>query len=309
MCSELGFHVPQPEVRPNETNPKGFGEPRWVVDFHASLMRRAKVSLFDGRPVAWQRAARVAEKQRFQSTLDGWLRNEFDARDLLVVKDPRTAWFLTMWQTSAARIGARPGFITPLRHPTEVLASVRTTAGKRQPEASRAAWWISMVLGSERDTRGKDRAYLLFDDLLGDWRSELQRAEDLTGLPLIGRASPETLRRVNNFVDPGLRRSARGWDHVDVPNSIRNLAEEVWDALTTLARNPVSEAACLPRLDELRQDYERLYRDSEAIASESIRAAATAAAAKTERPAGRSNPLPTEKSRARRLLRRIRATK
>ena len=30
----MGLHVPQPEVVADETNPKGFGEPRWVVDHH-----------------------------------------------------------------------------------------------------------------------------------------------------------------------------------------------------------------------------------------------------------------------------------
>ena len=34
----LGLHVPQPEVVADATNPKGFGEPRWVVDLHHELL-------------------------------------------------------------------------------------------------------------------------------------------------------------------------------------------------------------------------------------------------------------------------------
>ena len=37
----LGLHVPQPEVVADATNPKGFGEPRWVVDLHPELLRAA----------------------------------------------------------------------------------------------------------------------------------------------------------------------------------------------------------------------------------------------------------------------------
>ena len=37
----LGLHVPQPEVVADATNPKGFGEPRWVVDLHAELLARS----------------------------------------------------------------------------------------------------------------------------------------------------------------------------------------------------------------------------------------------------------------------------
>jgi len=32
MLGHLGFHIPQPEVKADDTNPRGFGEPRWVVD-------------------------------------------------------------------------------------------------------------------------------------------------------------------------------------------------------------------------------------------------------------------------------------
>ena len=37
----MGFHLPQPEVKANDTNPRGFGEPRWVVDFHHSCCAAA----------------------------------------------------------------------------------------------------------------------------------------------------------------------------------------------------------------------------------------------------------------------------
>ena len=40
LC-QLGFHIPQPEVKADETNPRGFGEPRWVVDFHTRLLQQA----------------------------------------------------------------------------------------------------------------------------------------------------------------------------------------------------------------------------------------------------------------------------
>ena len=38
----LGLHVPKPEVVADETNPKGFGEPRWVVDHHDRLLKEAR---------------------------------------------------------------------------------------------------------------------------------------------------------------------------------------------------------------------------------------------------------------------------
>ena len=46
----MGLHVPQPEVVADETNPKGFGEPRWVVDHHDRLLKEAGVQVSDAPP-------------------------------------------------------------------------------------------------------------------------------------------------------------------------------------------------------------------------------------------------------------------
>lgn len=46
----LGLHVPQPEVLADQSNPKGFGEPRWVVDVHDRWLNECQVQVSDARP-------------------------------------------------------------------------------------------------------------------------------------------------------------------------------------------------------------------------------------------------------------------
>ena len=49
--SMLGLHLPQPEVPADETNPRGFFESQWVVDFHKDLLDRSPViRTLDARP-------------------------------------------------------------------------------------------------------------------------------------------------------------------------------------------------------------------------------------------------------------------
>ena len=64
----LGLHVPQPEVDADETNPKGFGEPRWVVDHHDRLLKEALVQVSDSRPEAWFETGRVATREPEQGS-------------------------------------------------------------------------------------------------------------------------------------------------------------------------------------------------------------------------------------------------
>ncbi len=48
----LGLHVPQPEVEASETNPRGFYEPQWVIDFHKRHLRELALFNIDSRPSA-----------------------------------------------------------------------------------------------------------------------------------------------------------------------------------------------------------------------------------------------------------------
>ena len=41
ILQRLGYHVPQPEVPADATNPRGFAESQWVVDFHTRLLASA----------------------------------------------------------------------------------------------------------------------------------------------------------------------------------------------------------------------------------------------------------------------------
>ena len=270
----LGFDVPQPEVEANKTNPRGFGEPRWVVNFHAKLMQRYGVDLLDARPAAWAAAARVLEEPvelGYCRTWTGW---QFDGDgERVVVKDPRTGWFLPMWIGCTAELGIRPSFVSPLRHPSEVSASVRTTDRDKHTDATKVAWWINMMLHAEDQTRGQRRAYVLYDDLLSDWRSAVQRAERALDVDLLEAAGPEGQRGVDDLVDPSLRRSPKGWDGLDVPSWLRDLAEATWDEMVGLSQDDGDGDKRRATLDGLRAEYVARYAEAESVTESSINAA------------------------------------
>jgi hypothetical protein len=273
----LGFHVPQPEVEPNKTNPRGFGEPRWVVNFHAKLMLRYGVDLLDARPAAWAASAQVLDEPvelGYCRTWTGW---QFDEDRRVVVKDPRTGWFLPMWIRCTAEIDVRPSFVSPLRHPSEVSASVRTTDQDKHTDATKIAWWINMMLHAEEQTRDQRRAYVAYDDLLTDWRSAMLRAERALGVDLLDTAGAQAHRAVDELVDPNLRRSGKGWEGLDVPAWLRDLAEATWDELVGLSQEDGDGEKRRATLDSLRAEYVARYRQAESVTESSINAAARAA--------------------------------
>ena len=311
ILGRLGFHVPQPEVQADDTNPRGFGEPRWVVDFHTRLMRARRVTVFDSRPAAWATTAEAANDPAVVEELRSWLAVQFVGAENVVVKDPRIGWFLPLWLRCSDALGVRTSFATMLRYPPEVVSSARRWYGTWQNDASRAAAWLNVTLETERATRDASRAFVRYADLLEDWPREVSRVGELLDLPWLRGLDRARHADVDAVVDPTLRREAVGWSDVDVPPSVQAMVDDVWERVSRLADPDGDTEEVRDALDAARGAYAQLYAEAEAIAQSSVTAVkprgkrATAAAAAAARASARRTP---RASKVRRLVpTRIRA--
>jgi hypothetical protein len=273
ILQQLGYHVPQPEVPADASNPKGFAEAQWVVDFHHRLLRAARVHPSDARPAAWFETGKALNRLRPRTELGDWLEEQVRAGDDLVIKDPRLIWFLPMWQQCADRLATSSSVVTMLRHPAEVVASKDRTYGRLLNITNRTAGWLNLMLYTERSTRDIPRAFVQYADLLEDWTSTVVGLGDALSQPMIQQATAARIRDAQRFIDPDLRRSRPDWEPLGVPEKLRSLADEAWEALLAIAGNPFDRAA-QGTLDVLRGRYVDLYDEAEAVAFSSVKAAA-----------------------------------
>ncbi len=268
----LGLHVPRPEVAADDSNPRGFAEPQWVVDRHDRLLRAATVQVADARPAAWDACEAVADAAEGDA-VRAWLAGQLDAHPRLVVKDPRLAWFLPLWREACAAAGAGPAFATMLRPPAEVVGSRETYYGSRLGHAHLVASWLNVLLHTERATRGADRAFVRYGDLLGDWRAATAAAGAALGLPEVEHPDDERLGAASGFVDPGLRRMSHTLDDLTLPARLRDLAGATWEQLDRLVDPARDTPEAHAALDELWAGYVDLYEESEAVSRSSVVAA------------------------------------
>ena len=280
ILAKLGMSVPQPEISADATNPRGFSEPRWVVDFHVRLMRTRRLTSLDGRPTAIEMAAQAAADADVTGTLRSWLEVQFVGASQVVVKDPRIVWFLPLWQHCARDLGIDTSIVTMLRYPTEVIASARTWYGDWQSDTSRACGWVNVMLETERSTRGLPRAYVGYTDLLTGWQAEVERLGAQLGIPSMASVDPAAAAAVDAFVDPGLHRQTVGWEGMGVPDRVQQLSEQVWNGLLGFRRGE-TEGPTQDALDAWRVAYVELYGEAELIAQSTIRAAAKGATGHT----------------------------
>lgn len=268
----LGLHVPQPEVEASETNPRGFYEPQWVIDFHKGYLQQLGLHNIDSRPAAVQLVEELTATGEPTDRLTAWLaeeRGEGGARSL-VVKDPHAFWFADVWKSSTAATGLDLRWLTALRHPAEVVGSRdlaylqdRSDELRLLKETSNVAGWVHAALLTERAGRGGRRAFVGYADLLADWRVAMGRVADQLGLDDLDLATREG-HPVDDFLEPSLRRSTLTWDDIRTPAWLSDLAEEVWQVLGRLVADPHA-AAEQQRLDEIAVDYRARYTEAMAL--------------------------------------------
>jgi hypothetical protein len=273
----MGLHVPQPEVVADESNPKGFGEPAWVVEHHDRLLKEAGVQVSDARPDAWFETGRVSTREPERIRTAEWLEGHFAEGHELVVKDPRLSWFLGLWRVAAIRDGATPVFATMLRPPSEVVGSKQKYYKNRLGSAHLAASWLNMLLHTERATRESvadgGRVFVRYGDLLDDWTRVVMGAAEQLQLQQVLHAKSEQIRDGHRFVDPSLRRVTQSLADLELPPRLHELTEQTWEELNKLADPGGDTPAVHTALDQLREAYVDLYAESEAISRSSVVAA------------------------------------
>jgi hypothetical protein len=265
ILSRLGLHVPQPEVAPDPSNPRGFCEPRWVVDFHDRLLARCGVQVADARPAAWRLAESYDDADA--RLLGDWLEAQLSASPRLLVKVPRSLRFLPRWVSVGAARGVAPDFLTMLRPPAEVVGSRRAQYNRGLEDAHGVAGWVNLMLGTELATRGSRRVVVNYHALLADWAGTTRAACAGLGLDDLWLAvsDPHLAARMDAFVDPGLRRVRASWDDLVLPDRMAGVARAAWEALVTGDR---------VALDAARAELAEVYAEAEAVARSSVLAAA-----------------------------------
>ncbi len=267
----LGLRIPQPEIPADENNPRGYYEPRWVIDFHKRLLNPIPVRTIDSRPDAGELAAAAVTSQD-RADLRAWLSDQVTQGPAdFVVKDPRSFWVHGLWAETAAEVGVELSSLTMLRHPAQVVRSRdsayltdKNERFRRERETTNVAAWVNAALETERVTRGHRRTFVPYPDLVGDWRAALTRAGDQLSLDLGDVSAPHP---VDDFVDSSLNRSAPQWEGLAVPPELVEMAERTWQALQRLVVVP-SDPEAIGNLGLLRAEYDAMYETASAVAQD-----------------------------------------
>lgn len=247
VFSMLGFNAGDdllPAVA--DDNPKGYFEHAQVVRVHDQLLSAFGMHWQDGRalPEGWMRhpatdKAKLELREIVASLLAGGR--------AAVIKDPRACRFVPLWRELFAEMGVQAHFAFIARHPIEVAASLQ----RRGQLSDYKIGLLSMAyqVEAEQATRGANRLFLTYEDLIVDWRKQLARCHAAFGMEALP-IDAEAAVAVDGFLDAQLRNHQATDEFALDPDAI-----SLYRCVQEAARS--GDATVLPAaFDEIRPRFE-----------------------------------------------------
>lgn len=152
------------------------------------------------------------------------LEQEFHGSELIVLKDPRVSILTTFWERALQDAGYTTNYVIMVRNPIEVAESLGSRDGF--PREKSLLLWSSYMLAAERDTRGRARTFVTFDELIRDWRAVCRRIAGDSGLPF-PRETIASAIEIDRFLDGRLRHHRVGAEDIfsrpDIPAHVKSL--------------------------------------------------------------------------------------
>ena len=199
LLGYLGAALPADVIDAHSDNERGYWESAAIVKADDQLLRVARSSWFDPRPLDLSRLEPSALRSRKDRIWEA-VTTAFADASLIAVKDPRQCRFVPTIVETLAEHGVAARAVLMLRSPAAVARSIASRDGTTTAFAH--LLWLRHMIDAERASRPLARAVIGFDAMLADWREAVRRL-----LPLTGGTMPqgETAAAIESFLDPGLR--------------------------------------------------------------------------------------------------------
>jgi hypothetical protein len=229
----LGCDMSDVLLAPNEFNESGYWEDPYVLDLNERMLASAGVAWNSWESLGqdWYTSGKSAQ---YMTEAIELVESRFARSTLFVIKDPRIARLLPFWRTVLEESKINTKVILPLRKPAEVAASLEHRDHMNGHLAQLV--WLRYNLEAEYHSRGLDRVFVTYDQLLDDWRSMVDRIPArLTGFSW-PRRSAKVVSEIDAFLSGDLRHHEQKRKHA-VDESV--WVREVWGVLQRFAEDAV----------------------------------------------------------------------
>ncbi len=238
----LGVELGEPLMAPRDgENTRGYFEHLEIYRFHQRLLETLGMSWDDLRSPRLEAGDPLFAELRVE--LAGLLRRHFAGAPLWAAKDPRACRFVPLWGAALAGLGCAPRYLVVFRHPDEVAASL----GRRDRFSRDKSdlLWTDHYLAAEAATRGAQRAFLSYAELLRAPEVELTRAAAELGLEWPVGDAAAVAGELREFLSGDLRHHAAAASTPAPRGRLGTIVPRLWQALASASLDPAPSSAAL----------------------------------------------------------------
>lgn len=223
VLSLLGAALPRNLMQASTDNPAGFWEPQRVADLNDEILQNLDSDWDDVFAFCPRKDTSAVEPSYFSRAVC-LLEHEFNGSELIVLKEPRISVLATFWDRALRQVGFTTHYVVMVRNPLEVAESLLARDGF--PAEKTMLLWSAYMLATERDTRKSSRNFIMYSQLMQDWRAVIRRIEESVGVPL-PRDAAEAAVEIDSYLDEDLRHYEAADDDFftdsDVPYATKTL--------------------------------------------------------------------------------------
>ena len=250
--SNLGAALPKHLLGATSTNKRGHFEPSVIVELHDRLLEEIESRWYDWLPIPtnfFDSSLAI----HYADSIRRILLDEFENEPVMVLKDPRICRLIPLWKRIADISSFKIHAVIPYRDPLEVAASINARDGISRYEG--VLCWLRHVLDAERDSRDLPRSFVRYDAFLSDWRSQIKRVEQQTGI-ILPRQSFKAFEQNDDFISSNLRNHLNSHAQAPADKHLYGWLKAAISSMERLERSPYDEREMII-LDEIRNklDY------------------------------------------------------
>jgi hypothetical protein len=208
VLARLGCDLPEEIMPANEFNPKGYYESLKTYNMNDAVLASGGSGWDDWQAFnpGWFESPRMEEFLELGAQV---LQEEYGTSRLFVLKDPRICRLMPFWTRLFEEQRIRPVYVLTHRNPVEVARSLETREG--WPLSVGLLLWLRYVLDAEIGSRGAQRCFASYDQLLTGWSGVVAAIQSRTGLSF-PRLSESVGAEITEFLSASLRHSVETLD-------------------------------------------------------------------------------------------------
>ena len=256
VVNALGAAVPQKTLMgADPCNLRGLFESLALARAHDALLAAAGSSWQDWRQLSSEWLCSAGAKL-YREKIKSVLIDEFGDAPFIVVKDPRICRFVPFMLSILDELNIRSFAVLPVRNPLEVASSLKQRDGFSFSQS--ILLWLRHVLDAELGSRHLRQCFLSYEDVLTDWRSQLDRVSGALGVNWPAR-SEHAETAIDRFLTTELRHERSSHDEIDRHPEMTSWVRDAYKIMGAMAAGDRSMDR-LEQLDGIRKQFDEACR-------------------------------------------------